>query len=376
MKPVRRLAPLAFLAMVLAASWACSDGREVKDESNPSWSPDGERIAFALSGDIYVMNVDGSGRTNLTDSPQEDSEPVWSPNGDLIAFLSLGLKDIDIHVIRPDGTGHANLTGFPAFYFDLAWSPDGTKIAFATNRDVRQPVSSEALESRLQEGQPPVPQQPGSELYVMNADGTEQTRLTFNQAFDGNPAWSPDGTRIAYQSNRSSDQEIYVTNLDGTEQAQLTDNTHPDVLPAWSPDGQYIAFVSKRPGVEFRSDLGGDWNIFLIDPVGGVQSNITNTFGMSFTRPSWSPDSTYLVFEGQQGSFMGSGINNIYAMRVGGMYEFSALTQNKTRDADMYTGPVVWSPDSESIAYLYRRAGSYRVRISRVVNPETAGTLP
>ena len=86
------------------------------------------------------------------------------------------------------------------------------------------------------------------EIYVMNADGTNQTRLTNNGAGNLAPAWSPDGSRIAFQSNRDGNNEIYVMNADGTNPVNLTNNAATDVQPTWSPDGSRIAFVSFRDG--------------------------------------------------------------------------------------------------------------------------------
>ena len=363
---------LAALAVALVVVGSCGDSGDAPDESSPSWSPDSSRIAFAFDGDIYVMNADGSGRTNLTDSLDADTQPIWSPDGERIVFLSQRQGLANIRSVRPDGTGQANLTNFPASYLDLAWSRDGTKIAFATDRDRRSSGLGQALETRSQEGGPPKPAELGSELYVMNADGTGQTRLTFNQAFDGNPTWSQDGTKVAFQSNRDGDHEIYVINVDGTGLTQLTDNTRADVVPAWSPDGRHIAFASNRPQTEFRSEFDRERGIYFMNPDGTEQLNLTDTIGIAFTSPSWSPDSRYLAFDGRYTSIRGGGNNEIYAMRMEGLYTFSSLTNNP----DLYTGPVAWSPNGKLIAFISRRTGKGRVHVLEVRDSDTLAASP
>ena len=183
-----------------------------------SWSPDGQKIAFAGDNDIYVMKADGSGLERLT-SPVPGrcdggerwiSGPAWSPDGRAIAFTQSGCGPrhyIEIYVMNADGSEQRRLTrnrgprGIPNAGPDpvpspdqLAWSPDGTKIAFISERDGNW------------------------ELFVMSADGSEQRRLTRNTVRDSNPVWSPDGRRIAFESN----EQVSVMNADGSGQRRLT----------------------------------------------------------------------------------------------------------------------------------------------------------
>ena len=251
---------------------ACASG--YYGDRSPAWSPDGTKIAFHSTGrgsgramSIYVMNSDGSKRTNLTKYTAGGSNPAWSPDGTKIAY-SYG----DIYVMDADGSKPINLTNNPGWYFDPAWSPDGTKIAFSSDRDGNW------------------------DIYVMNNDGSNQTTLTGNSANDDAPAWSPDGTKIAFSSDRSGHGEIYVMNADGSNPMKLTSSEHAAHHPAWSPDGSKIAF-----GRATRSWLASD--VYLVNADGTNLRNLTPnrvTFeeGAITSNLTWSPDGTKIAFAG------------------------------------------------------------------------------
>ena len=201
-------------------------------DDNPTWSPDGRRIAFLrVTGSyrhhgyhLYAVNADGSGLRNLgriAATAYFSGHLVWSPDGRTIY--------VGRYLISTDGSGARKLPYIP---WTAVWSPNGRQIAFVGNRPRGGPC----------------PCKDNSDIYVMNADGSGTRRLTHHAGYNAEPAWSPDGRKIAFRSTRDGNREIYVMNADGSKQRNLTRNPAKDVRPSWSPDGRRIAFVSDRDG--------------------------------------------------------------------------------------------------------------------------------
>ncbi len=237
----------------------------------PEWSPDGTKISASgssvsdagncCSRNVYVMDADGTNVQRLANTPSasegEDYQATWAPDGKWLAFVSTRSEgpsdpdnptsnfsdDREIYRMNADGSDERPLTVTSSRFSDEqpSISPDGTKIAFASNRHW-DTTGVDQLD-----------------IYVMNADGTgEPRRLTFDAAptypletQSQDPAWSPDGTRIAYESTRGFEGkgEIFVTNADGSgEPINASNDPDWDTDPAWSPDGTQITFTSERAG--------------------------------------------------------------------------------------------------------------------------------
>ncbi len=179
-----------------------------------------------------------------------------------------------------------------------------------------------------------------SEIFVMNADGTNEVRLTNNFVKDEDPNWSPDGRKIAFSSRSGGNSEVYVMNADGTGLMNLTKNLAHDAAPSWSPDGRKIAFQSHRDG---------SIEIYVMNADGSNQKRLTYSPPRN-SHPRWSPDGSKIVFE----SFRNGGNPEIYVMNADG--------SNQTRLT--YTGDnggPDWSPDGRMIAFNSTRDGNYNI---------------
>jgi Tol biopolymer transport system component len=239
-------------------------------DRSPDWSPDGNKIAFMSNRDggdyeIYVMNADGSNQTRLTFRPGNDQYPDWSPDGKRIVFHNCRVDaPCDIYVMDADGSNQSRLTDWAANppaggrpdhggFQEPTFSPEGDKIA-----SVGGPL--EAINNPNEFA-----------IYVMNADGSDVNLLIRSSGYGFfNPAFSPDGNSIAAMRQEAPGvkDDIVLAAVDGSSQRNLTNNGLLNGEPTFSPDGTKIAF--SRDGFS---------EIYTMNIDGSAQTNISNRVG-------------------------------------------------------------------------------------------------
>lgn len=241
------------------------------NELSARWFPDGENVLFIRRTDssefIYKSNVDGTNQTVLAEY-QDIHNYDLSPSGEWLVFCGESEQESNLFLVSVNSAEtkqvtHNNLSGQY-----VKWSPDEQKLLFVSEQDGNQ------------------------ELYVMDSDGTHQTRLTYTVDEDESwPTWSPDGSRILYLSEGGENRELYVMDADGSHQMRLTFTPNADEsMPSWSPDGRYIAYEEH-----YSSELNP---LFIISPDGVPTKVGDERYFNNVWSYAWSPDSQYLAISG------------------------------------------------------------------------------
>lgn len=220
-----------------------------KHAGYPRISPDGQWVAYeAHNGSRYlwIVGINGNNKQQLFSSSIHHARIVWAPDSSKIFFIG---EDNIARTVEPDGSNLTVVPGWPTYYKPTSWCSDGKILAhyYVSN-------SSD------------------NNIYSLYPDGSEITQLTYDSANDTQGIWSPDCSKIAFQSNRTGQYEIWVMNVDGANQTQLTFTANGDwsIYPVWSPGGNQILFSSSR-------DSSGYWDLFTMNSDGSNVTNITNT---------------------------------------------------------------------------------------------------
>lgn len=251
---------------------------------------------FTENSDIFVMNADGSEKTNLTNTPDvSESSPEWDPQGNRIVFVrglpenDLGSYQGDIFVMDADGSNQDNVTETGVRgEMQPTWAPGGDRVAYARE------VPGNVVENH--------------DIFVLDLATGQATNITQSDYEEWDPSWSPVGERIAFSGVRDvpttpevdNDWEIVAIDSDGSNEQVLTAQDlgqHEDGSPDWSPDGEMVVYMSQHD-----TPCCGDWDIWAVNADGTGISNLTPGDGDSDLDradwfPAWASDGSGITFE-------------------------------------------------------------------------------
>ncbi|HEX5166644.1 MAG TPA: hypothetical protein VFV93_14670, partial [Thermomicrobiales bacterium] len=349
--------------------------------SEPSFSPDNERISYVVTtierekndyrSSINVANADGSGSRRITQADAKDSLPRWSPDGKHLAFLSNRDEKSQVWLIRADGGEAWQVTSLSEGVNSYAWSPDGASFVVVSKSTEESEAAKDKEEkdeeksdvrhiTRIRykaDGEGFLDFKP-KHLWLVPAFGGDAQQLTSADISDGDPVWSPNGREIAFVSNRSEGREMnnvsQVWSIVATgkeERAILGGDNAAFGQPSWSPDGSQLAAIGNW---DPASGGAKNDNLWVVPAGGGEARNLSGDFDRSIgdsamsdvyagssNRPLWTPDGASLLT-----LVSDSGSTHIYRVSLDGG-DITRITGGERR-----VSGVSLASDGKAIAYV------------------------
>jgi len=229
--------------------------------------------------ELFMINIETKSVVRLTNDTANQQAPTFITATNQIGYASDQQDGWNLYTMDLNGENVTQILSEKNISISEAdWSTDGQWIAVSMAEDCTQ-------------NNPDC----NYEIYTLKANGSDLKRLTYSQWSDWSPCWSPDGEKIAFNSDRDGDNEIYVMNRDGSDVKQLTDNNSLDAHPKWSPDGALISFETDR------DHSGSDWDIYVMNADGSAQRPITSNSTNDYMQ-SWSPDGKWIVYAADDGN--------------------------------------------------------------------------
>ncbi len=383
----------SFVVLLLCTLPAVSQ-EPIRFARTPAISPDGKLVAFSYLGDIWTVSVKGGVAHHLTMHEKHDYAPVFSPDGKWIAFSSNRHGSYDVFVIPVDGGRPRRLTHDSSDDIACAWSPDGQNVLFSSNRVSDVPARYE--------------------LYSVSINGGRATQISVFEGRDG--VYSPKGDKIAYVRGPglwyrkgyrgSSNDDIWISDADGSNNRRLTTHDGQDNYPMWSPDGKQMYYVSDVASPQtniVRIDLDGtgkksdpvrvthhkDDNVrrarlsgngevivyeagvdiwihhvkqnkseklrIIVNADDKAGSETVKTFTSGATEYAWSPDEKHVAFVVH---------GEIFLMpRAGGKAK-------RLTDSPAFDHGLAWSPDGKKLLFLSDRSGHEDIHSLEADDPD------
>jgi len=271
-----RVTPKVLLITTIVVTWYTASSNTGHVQAlHPQWSPTGEWIAYYQrtgdSASIFIVRPDGTGRERLTSGVNYDANPTWGPGGHELAFARGigGMRQTwDIFILDVGAERETRVTNTPEREMHTTWSPDGRKIAFV------------------------VLTEDGSDIHVINRDGSGWRRLTDTPEREFHPKWSPDSRSLIYDSGPDDDRQIWTLDVETGEAREFV-RLEPGFsasVPAWSPDSRSISFASRT---ENESE-----GLFVADPDGSNVRRL-DTGSLAGGASYWSPESDRIAFHAE-----------------------------------------------------------------------------